>query len=202
VEELLQQMDAAGVHKAVLTLRADRPSREILGFAEKHPDRFAFSALLDPRAGMKALRDLEAVARQHPVKLARVIPCTIDLPPDDRAYYPVYAKCIELGLPISINTGIPGPLLPARCQDPLSLDAVCLHFPELTLIMAHGADPWWGVAIRLMLKYSGLYMMTSACAPKYLPAELLHFMNTRGRTKVMFASDFPFLTLSSPWTAA
>ena len=93
---------------------------------------------------------------------------------------PVYAKCIELGLPISINTGIPGPPMPAEPQRPLYLDEVCLFFPELTLIMAHGADPWWGEAIRLLLKYPNLYMMTSAYAPKYLPAELIQFMNTRG----------------------
>ena len=59
--------------------------------------------------------------------------------------------------------------------------------------MAHGADPWWGEAIRLLLKYPNLYMMTSAYLPKYLPEELIRFMNTRGRNKVMFATDFPFL---------
>jgi predicted TIM-barrel fold metal-dependent hydrolase len=61
--------------------------------------------------------------------------------------------------------------------------------------MAHGADPWWGVAIRLMLKYRGLHLMTSAYLPKYLPAELLHFMNTRGRSKVVFASDHPAIPM-------
>ena len=64
-----------------------------------------------------------------------------------------------------------------------------------TLIMAHGADPWWGEAIRLLLKYPNLYMMTSAYAPKYLPAELIQFMNTRGTQKVLFASDHPVLSV-------
>ena len=61
--------------------------------------------------------------------------------------------------------------------------------------MAHGADPWWDVAIRLMLKYRNLYLKTSAYAPKYLPPELLHFMNTRGPHKVIFASDHPALSM-------
>ena len=60
--------------------------------------------------------------------------------------------------------------------------------------MAHGADPWWGEAIRLLIKYPNLYMMTSAYAPKYLPAELIHFMNTRGTQKVLFASDHQVLS--------
>jgi predicted TIM-barrel fold metal-dependent hydrolase len=59
--------------------------------------------------------------------------------------------------------------------------------------MAHGADPWWNVAIRLMIKYRNLYLMTSAYAPKYFPPELIQFMNTRGKHKILFASDHPVL---------
>jgi predicted TIM-barrel fold metal-dependent hydrolase len=194
IDELIEAMDAAGVEKAVLSTTAEHPSADVLAFTEKHPERFALSAQLDPRRGMKALRALETLTRSQPVVLARIMPFLINLPPDDRAYYPVYAKCIELGLAISINTGIPGPPMPGRCQDPIHLDEVCLFFPELKLVMAHGADPWWAVAIRLMLKYPNLYMQTSAYAPKYLPAELIHYMNTRGQDKVMFASDHPVLS--------
>lgn len=195
MSELLDMMDEAGVQRAVLTVRAQRPSRRVLNFADQYPERFCLSALLDPRTGMRCLRTLESVARDYPVRMARVIPCTIDIPPSDRIYYPSYAKCVELGLPISINTGIPGPPLPGRCQDPMHLDDVCLFFPELVIIMAHGADPWWDVAIRLLMKYPNLYLMTSAFAPKYLPASLLQFMSTRGPDKVMFATDYPFLTM-------
>ena len=110
-------------------------------------------------------------------------------------YYPVYAKCIELDLPIAINTGIPGPPMPGKCQDPMYLDEVCVFFPELKLVMAHGADPWWDVAIRLMIKYRNLYLQTSAYAPRYFPPQLIHFMNTRGQDKIMFASDHPVLVV-------
>lgn len=194
IAEILELMDAHRIERAVLTLRADRPSKRVLQFAEAHPDRFLFSALVDPRQGMKAIRNLEALRQNQPLALARVIPSMLGLAPNDRVYYPLYAKCVEMALPISVNTGIPGPALPSRCQDPLHLDDVCLFFPELVLIMANGADPWWDVAIRLMLKFPNLSMMTSAYAPKYLPQSLLHFMTTRGQDKIMFASDFPFLT--------
>jgi predicted TIM-barrel fold metal-dependent hydrolase len=194
IDELLAAMDAAGVEKAILSTTAEKPSPDVLAFVEKHPERFALSAQLDPRRGMKAIRALESLVRSQPVVLARVMPFLINLPPDDRVYYPVYAKCIELNLAISINTGIPGPPMPGKCQDPIYLDEVCLFFPELKLVMAHGADPWWAVAIRLMLKYPNLYMQTSAYAPKYLPVDLIHYMNTRGPDKVMFASDHPVLS--------
>jgi len=193
--ELLDLMDRLGVQKAILSVNAETPDKEVLAFTEANPERFALSAYVDPRRGMPALRELERLVRESPVVLARVVPFMNGLPPDDRVYYPLYARCIELELPISVNTGLPGPPVPGRCQDPMSLDEVCFFFPELELIMAHGADPWWAVAIRLMLKYPNLYLMTSAYAPRYLPPELIHFMNTRGQDKILFASDHPVLSL-------
>ncbi len=202
VGELVELMDRIGVEKAILTTAAEEPSEQVLAFPEARPDRFVLSASVDPRNGMAALRALETLARTQPLALARVTPFMINLPPDDRAYYPLYAKCIELDIPVSVNTGIPGPPAPGRCQDPMYLDEVCLFFPELKLVMAHGADPWWAVAIRLMLKYHNLYLMTSAYAPRYFPPELIHFMNTRGQDKIIYASDHPVLSMERCLTEA
>lgn len=195
LESMLETMDRCGVEKSVLSVRAENPSEEVMKLSRARPDRFVLAAYVDPRRGMLAVRALEKIVRNEPVVLARIVPFMIGLPPDDKCCYPIYAKCIELGLPISVNTGIPGPPAPGKCQDPIYLDEVCLFFPELTLIMAHGADPWWQVAIRLMLKYRNLYLMTSAYAPRYFPPELIHFMNTRGQDKIMFASDHPVLSM-------
>lgn len=194
VHELIETMDRAGVEKCIITTDAEDPSRHAMSFPERHPERFVLSLSLDPRRGMLALRVLERMVREHPVVLARITPFIYDIPPNDRVYYPVYAKCIDLDLPIAINTGIPGPPMPGKCQDPMHLDDVCVFFPDLKLIMAHGADPWWAVAIRLMIKYRNLYLQTSAYAPRYFPPELIHFMNTRGQDKIMFASDHPVLS--------
>jgi predicted TIM-barrel fold metal-dependent hydrolase len=193
LEELLRQMDAAGVERAIITIDAGDPEPYV-EVARAFPGKFICSAMIDPTAGMAALRLVDTLVTKHDVRLLRITPFLINRPPNDKVYYPVYAKCIELDVPISINTGIPGPPMPAECQRPLYLDEVCLFYPELKLIMAHGADPWWGEATRLMLKYPNLYMMTSAYAPKYLPPELIQFMNTRGGHKVLFASDHPVLS--------
>jgi uncharacterized protein len=195
VEEMLDMMDGCGVTRAILTTDPAKPSEHVMKFADKHPERFWLGAQLDPRRGMKTIRALESFRRNHPVVLARITPFLLDIPPNDAIYYPVYAKCIELDLPITINTGIPGPQAPGECQNPMFLDRVCLHFPELVLVMAHGADPWWQVAFRLMLKYPGLHLMTSAYLPKHFPPELIHFMNTRGQKKIIFASDHPAIQM-------
>jgi predicted TIM-barrel fold metal-dependent hydrolase len=68
--------------------------------------------------------------------------------------------------------------------------------------MIHGADPWWDTAIRLMIKYANLHLMTSAWAPKYLPNSLLHYMATRGKSKIIFASDSPVLSTTRCLTEA
>jgi predicted TIM-barrel fold metal-dependent hydrolase len=195
IEETLELMDEAGVERGILTTDPGRPSEHVVAFAEQRPDRFALGAQLDPRRGMKAVRALRSFVADHPVVLARITPFYLDVAPNDAIYYPIYTACIDLDLPITINTGIPGPPAPAECQDPIHLDKVCLHFPELKLCMAHGADPWWNVAIRLMLKYPNLHLMTSAYLPKYFPPELVHFMNTRGQGKVIFASDHPAIPM-------
>ncbi len=194
-DELIATMDSIGVEKALLTLDPYKPNQRILDFTKQFPGRFFLAAAPRIKKGMKALWGLEDLAKDYPVVMARVTPFEIDLPPSDAIYYPLYAKCIEMDIPVGINTGIPGPPMPGECQNPMYLDRVCLHFPELKVIMQHGADPWWDIAMRLMLKYKNLYMMTSAYSPKYLPSTVIHFMNTRGKNKIMFASDHPVLSM-------
>ncbi len=193
-ERLIADMDEAGVEKAVVTLDASSPSKHALRFAAKYPGRVYYSVSLRPTGRMQEVWDLQALTTSEPVVMARVVPFTTDLPPSHANYFPLYVKCIELDLPVSINTGLPGPPVPGECQNPLHLDRVCFQLPELKICMAHGADPWWDVAIRLMIKYKNLHLMTSAYAPKYLPAELIHFMNTRGQDKILFATDHPVLS--------
>jgi uncharacterized protein len=198
LDQLLDDMDAHGVEKAVLLCRVNQTEGRSLSFAEARPDRFALGVggfdLLKP---MPSLRALQAFVDNHPVAYASIGPSFWGdgmYPPTDAVYFPLYTKCCELELPLCMNTGIPGPPLPAEPQNPIHIDRVCYRFPELKLSMIHGADPWWDVAIRLMLKYANLRLMTSAWSPKYLPESLLHFMRTRGKGRVMFATDYPVLS--------
>jgi len=199
LSELLEEMDEQGVQKAILMDNLASPSTTARKFVEAKPDRFVLAMggadLLRP---VRSLRELTAVVSDLPVAYAVVGPSFWgdgQYPPSDAVYYPLYAKCAELDLPLCINTGIPGPPIPGEVQHPMHLDRVCVRFPELRLCMIHGADPWWDVAIRLMLKYANLRLMTSAWSPKRLPESLLHYMRTRGPNKVIFASDWPVLPM-------
>jgi predicted TIM-barrel fold metal-dependent hydrolase len=198
LNELLDDMDAHGVERAILMASSSDGDSRARTFAQSRPDRFSLAVggfnLLRP---MPTVRNLEAFVRDHPVSYAIVGPSFWGdgmYPPTDPVYYPLYTKCCELDLPLCMNTGIPGPPLPAEAQNPIHLDRVCYRFPELKLCMIHGADPWWDTAIRLMLKYKNLRLMTSAWSPKRLPDSLLHYMRTRGTDRILFASDYPVLS--------
>jgi predicted TIM-barrel fold metal-dependent hydrolase len=198
LSQLIDDMDAHGVERAILLTQVGATESRALRFAEARPDRFALGVggfnLLKP---MPTVRALESFVRDHPVAYASVGPSFWGdgmYPPTDAVYFPLYTKCCELELPLCVNTGIPGPPLPAEPQHPIHLDRVCYRFPELKLCMIHGADPWWDTAIRLMLKYRNLRLMTSAWSPKRLPASLLHYMATRGKDRILFASDYPVLS--------
>lgn len=199
MSELLDEMDEQGVTKAVLIDSLVKPSVTARKFVEARPDRFSLGMggmnLLRP---VPSLRELAAVAQDLPVTYAVVGPSFWgdgQYPGSDAVYYPLYAKCAELDLPLCMNTGLPGPPIPGEAQHPIHLDRVCVRFPELRLCMIHGADPWWDVAIRLMLKYPNLCLMTSAWSPRRLPDPLLHFMRTRGEHKIIFGSDWPVLAM-------
>ena len=206
LSRVLDEMDENGVERAVLTANLKNPKGSPFRFVEAHPDRFALTAGgLDLLRPMPTLRTLESFVNDYPVAFVAVGPSFWGdgrYPPSDAVYYPLYTKCAELGLPLCLNTGLPGPPIPGEAQDPIHLDRVCVRFPELKLCMMHGADPWWETAIRLMIKYRNLHLMTSAWAPKYLPESLLHFMRTRGKEKVIFASDAPVLSITRTVTEA
>ena len=200
LNELLDEMDQMGVVRSVLMTNMGRSMERVLSFVDARPDRFSIGLgghnLLRP---MENLRNLESFVADHPVAYTVIGPSFWGdgmYPPSDAVYYPLYTKCCELDLPLFMNTGLPGPPIPGEVQNPIHLDRVCVRFPELKLCMIHGADPWWDTAIRLMIKYKNLRLVTSAWAPRHLPESLLHFMRTRGKNRIMFASDSPVLSIT------
>jgi predicted TIM-barrel fold metal-dependent hydrolase len=104
------------------------------------------------------------------------------------------AWCEELGIPVSINVGIPGPQVRSRCQDPVLLEDVLIDFPRLTVVGAHMGHPYEALLIQYMLKWPQLHVMTSAYLAKYIDPVMVRFMDSsRGRGRVLFASDHPVI---------
>jgi predicted TIM-barrel fold metal-dependent hydrolase len=199
IELTLADMDAAGVEKAFLRAWM-RPegviisNDEIAALVQKHPDRFLGMAAVDPRKPMAAVRELERAVKELGLKALHFVPWIWNLPPNDKLYYPLYVKCIELGIPFCSQVGHTGPMFPSEPGRPIPyIDEIALAFPELTIVGGHIGYPWTDEMIGLAAKYPNVYIDTSAHLPKYYPPELIRFMNTRGQDKVLFATNYPML---------
>jgi predicted TIM-barrel fold metal-dependent hydrolase len=159
----------------------------------RYPERFYLGMSLNVHEGVDALRKLERAKHEHDIVSAMVFPCgqVPQVAVNDKKMYPIYSKCVELDLPICVNGGIVGPRMPSWPQYVEHFDEVCYDFPELTIVMMHGGEPWTDLAVKLMLKWPGLHYMTSAFAPKHYPKPIIAYANTRGADKIMYCGYFP-----------
>ena len=196
VSYLLSEMDKHGISMAMVgtSFKNDQAQKAIKDF----PNRFFGSFEVDPNRGMEAVRELEAAVNELGVRAATAFPAglTPQVPINDKKFYPIYAKCVELDIAICVCVGVPGPRVPFTTQDVAHIDEVCWFFPELKFVTRHGCEPWADLAVKLMLTWPNLHDSTSAFAPKFYPKDVIHFANTRGADKVMYAGYFPMgLTL-------
>ena len=186
----LDNMDRYGVERGLINVGSevrDEPRRAI----REHPDRFLGLVAVDPRDGMDAVRKIRRYHDEYGIVAVSSFPAGCMTPINAAPYYPIYATCVELGLPIFLTAGVPGPRVPLAPQKVELLDEVCWFFPELTVVMRHGAEPWEDMAVKLMLKWPNLYYSTSAFAPKHYPEAIIRYANTRGADKVIYAGYFP-----------
>ncbi|WP_051025404.1 amidohydrolase family protein [Nocardia aobensis] len=217
MDETVEQMDRAGIEQAVFqaslyysTDRAALDARidEHFQAVQKYPGRFAHAGtVLPPRQGPASYWDvlenpriLEEHKERYGITGVHILPSPWGTPPNEKWFYPLYAKCVELNLFVFSYIGIPGPLWPTAPNYPLHLDDVCIAFPDLVVVGHHIGDPWVSMMTHLAAKHPNLYICTSAWSPKRYPRELLEFMAGKwhgqpGADKVIFGTDYPLLDL-------
>ena len=190
IAETLAKMDAHNVRHGLISL-SDKLAPEAL---RRHPERFLASMFVDGNEGMEAVRKIARAVEEFDIRAVGLFPSGIkpQIPINDKKWYPVYAKCVELDLPVFCATGVPGPRVPMMPQYVGLIDEVCYDFPELKFVMRHGAEPWEDLAVKLLLKWPNLYYSTSAFAPKHYPKAIIDFANTRGSDKIIYAGYYPF----------
>jgi len=206
VKALLLCMDRFGVERGVIPVDLDdETARRAL---REHPDRLAGRAEIDPGVGggtrrgrwggvdggvMGEVRRLVALYETLGVVAANACPaaCIPQVPIDDKRFFPLYAKCVELGLPVFVSCGVPRARVPMACQHVERVDEVCAHFPELAFVMCDGAEPWVELAVRLLAKWPRLHYATSDLAPADYPDAIVRYANGPGSDRVIYASGFP-----------
>lgn len=191
VDFIVSEMDKHGIERAVIGIEKDGsvPDRAMKRF----PTRFLGTTKINPNDGMEAVRKLEKEVRTKGSVGAFGFHAWVNpqVPLNDKKYYPIYSKCVELDIPIFLTVGVPGPRVPMDCQKVELLDEVCWFFPELKIVMRHGGEPWVDLAVKLMIKWPNLYYSTSAFAPRHWPREIIEYANTRGADKIIYAGYFP-----------
>ena len=207
IPDYIKKMDQAGIERSLLiAVRAgdirvpesfEVPYESVHKVCSEYPDRFSGLAGIDPFRGMQGLRDLENAVDEMGFVGAHLYPHWCELPPNHRKYYPYYAKCSELGIPIMMQVG--HNLVYSRKRrlpsvgKPIYLDQVAIDFPELKLIGIHIGIPWTEEMISMCWKHENVYTAGDAYAPKYWPESYVHYANSYGQKKVLFGTDWPVI---------
>ncbi len=188
IEYVVEKMDAFGIQQAVTGM-----SDKGIEAKRRYPGRFHLNMRADPNNGVDTVRAMFAAKKEHDIVAVQTFPSGMvpQVGVGDAKMYPIYATCCELDIPICINGGIVGPRMPSWPQHVEQFDQVLYDFPELTMVMMHGGEPWTELAVKLMLKWPGLHYMTSAFAPKHYNPEIIKYANTRGSNKILYCGYFP-----------
>jgi len=155
IEEMIRQMDEAGVERVFIAqckmwsywrkwMYMDTQLEEVLQYTQRYPDRFVGLAGYNPYRITESLREIEIAVKQYGFKGVYVHIYGFDIPLHDRKMYPLYAKCVELDVPVSLQVGHVLEAMPSDCGRPIYLDRVACDFPELKIVGAHTGWPWVG----------------------------------------------------------
>ena len=209
IDAMLAKMDRAGVeHAFIIAVKAGsalhtinrRISYEkVAAVVAQHPDRFSGLAGVDPTEGMAGLRHLEHGIKELGFVGAHLYPHWFEMAPDHARYYPIYAKCCELDVPIQMQVGhclrysAERPL--KSVGRPITLDTIACDFPDLKLVGIHIGWPWTEEMIAVAYKHPNVYIGTDAYAPKHWDEKFVRFMNSFGQDKVIFGTDYPVIDL-------
>lgn len=199
-EELIAMMDETGVEKVFLAawkmfsywnkkILIDTPNEEVAEVLTKYPHRFVGLAGYNPFRINESLKDIEKAVKEYGFKGVYVHIYGFDIPLDDRKMYPLYAKCMELDVPVAIQVGYVLEAMPSEHGRPIYLDKIALDFPKLKLIGSHTGYPWCEELISICVKFDNVYFGVDAHMPKYLDPSVVRYINTRGQDKVIWGTN-------------
>ncbi|MBI2815606.1 MAG: amidohydrolase [Acidobacteria bacterium] len=190
MEDMLQKMDEANVEKVFITqtkmwsyrnhwMYMDTQLEEVTQYTTKYPDRFVGLAGYNPFRIPESLREIEIAVKQHRFRGVYIHIYGFDIPLSDRKMYPLYAKCCELDIPVSMQVGHVLEGMPSEHGRPMYLDQIASDFPDLKMVGAHTGWPWADELISACYKWENIYFGIDAWYPKYLSPAVVQFIGSR-----------------------
>ena len=179
------------------------PNDYVAQTVESYPDVFIGFCSVDPRKGKAAVEELERSVLSLGLRGLKLHPIHQAFFPDDPAFIPLFAKAEELGIPVLMHSGYAaaganapggGGFELAYSRPIPHVDSLAARHPNLTIIMAHPAWPWIQEQVAVALHKSNVFIDLSGWAPRYIPKELISEAGGRLRKKVLFGSDYPYIS--------
>jgi predicted TIM-barrel fold metal-dependent hydrolase len=187
--EYVDLLERAGIARAV---PFGTSNDEVADLLHDFPGRFIGLARISGLIGMRGVRELERRVREEKFQALGVSALVDGIPASDRRYYPLYAKAVELDIPVRIYSSMNYATdRPYDLGHPRHLDQVAIDFPELTIIGGLGGWPWVNEMVALVRRHPKLHLDTSAHRAKYLGQRgsgwemLMQFGNTLIQDKVL-----------------
>ncbi len=197
-EKMVEEMDRAGIEQAFLIAAKGEgwevPYEDVAAVVREYPDKFRAIAGFNPFHGMKGVARLAEAVEKHGFIGAHVYPHWFRRAPNDAIYFPFYAKCVELDIPVQMQVGhaTPNTYLPSVAR-PITLEDIAIYFRELRIIGIHLGYPWTEEMISVAYRFPNVYIAPDAHAPKYWEPRFVDYLRTRGKRKVLFGTDYPIV---------
>ncbi len=200
LEATIDAMDQANVKKGLICAWWGPQGQlisneEVAEAVARYPDRLTGVGSVDLYRPMDAIRTLRRLVNDFGFRALRIVQWFWNLPPTDRRYYPLFAECVEQGIPVCLQVGHTGPLCPSEPGRPIPyIDQVAIDFPELKIVCGHIGYPWTTEMIAVATKHANVFIDTSAYTTRRFPQELVEFMKSNGKEKVLFGTNYPMIT--------
>ena len=179
------------------------PNDYVAQIVESYPDVFVGFCSVDPRKGKAAVEELERSVLSLGLRGLKLHPIHQAFFPDDPVFIPLFTKAEELGIPVLMHSGYAAAGANSPGGDGFELaysrpiphvDSLAARHPDLTIIMAHPAWPWIQEQVAVALHKANVFIDLSGWAPRYIPRDLIAEASGRLRKKVLFGSDYPYIS--------
>jgi len=203
VEGIIRSMEEGGVDKAVLQAEYGGTgdyhalNDATYRIAKAHPDKFpVYFMCLNPLIDEDMVKVLERGVKEQGFKGLNFQAFAVRVSSTDSRFWPVYAKCQELGLIVAIHSSISFNVdRPLYYSHVCHLDEIACDFPELMLVANHGGWPWVTEMIAVAWKHPNVYIELGAVAPKYIGTPgtgwepVMRYGDSLLQNQVLFATD-------------
>ncbi len=201
IEAMVATMDEAGVEKVFITqtkmwsywnkwMYMDTTLEDVAQYLRRYPDRFVGLAGYNPFRIKESLREIEVAVKEHGFRGVYIHIYGFDIPLSDRKMYPLYARCVELDVPVSMQVGHVLEAMPSEHARPIYLDQIACDFPELKMVGAHTGWPWVEELISVCYKWEHIYFGVDAWMPRYLKPEIIQFIGSRmGQDRALWGTN-------------